>query len=272
MKTGNHNDLLIRNMLYSCVDKKQRGNEQYVYEHSLGYIVSGQVNLETNIDTVICQAGQLGLVKKNQLIRSQKIPPADGSGFKAVNIILTQEILRMYSAENHIVPDGNYTGEPVQILADDPVIKGFFNSLLPYFDHPAQLTDRLIKLKTNEAIELLLQRNSHWKNMLFDFSEPHKIDIEQFMNENFKFKVPAAHFAQLTGRSITVFKKDFEKIFKTSPGRWLQKKRLEEAYYQIKQQGRKPSEVYLDVGFENLSHFSYAFKNEYGISPSLLTS
>ncbi len=32
--------------------------------------------------------------------------------------------------------------------------------------------------------------------------------------------------------------------------------------------GEKPLNVYLQVGFKNLSHFSTAFKKEYGIPPS----
>jgi len=36
----------------------------------------------------------------------------------------------------------------------------------------------------------------------------------------------------------------------------------------IKEKGSKPSDVYLEVGFEDLSHFSYAFKNAFGVAPS----
>jgi len=68
--------------------------------------------------------------------------------------------------------------------------------------------------------------------------------------------------------SLASFKRDFEKVFKTSPGLWLQQKRLSGAYYQIREKGRKPSDVYLDVGFENLSHFSYAFKKAFGVASS----
>ena len=116
----------------------------------------------------------------------------------------------------------------------------------------------------------MLQIDPSLKNFLFDFSEPGKIDLEAYMNQNYTYNVSTAQFAKLTGRSLASFKRDFEKVFKTSPGHWLQQKRLSEAYYQISEKGRKPSDVYLDVGFENLSHFSFAFKNAYGVAPSML--
>ena len=37
----------------------------------------------------------------------------------------------------------------------------------------------------------------------------------------------------MSGRSLTTFKRDSKKIFKTSPGRWLLEKRLQQAYYLI---------------------------------------
>jgi AraC-like DNA-binding protein len=37
-------------------------------------------------------------------------------------------------------------------------------------------------------------------------------------------------------------------------------------------QKRKAADIYLEVGFENLSHFSYAFKKQFGYSPSMVTS
>jgi AraC-like DNA-binding protein len=46
------------------------------------------------------------------------------------------------------------------------------------------------------------------------------------------------------------------------------KRRLQEAHYLIKEKGQPPSDVYLELGFEDLSHFSFAFKKTYGVAPS----
>ena len=90
------------------------------------------------------------------------------------------------------------------------------------------------------------------------------------MHKNFHFNVSLKRFAYLTGRSLATFKRDFEKIFHLSPSRWLLQRRLQEAHYRIREKGAKPSEVYLDLGFEDLSHFSFAFRKKYGIPPSRL--
>jgi len=268
--TEDKNHIAVNNLLYSCEVEKCRGNEQFVREHALGYLIAGESQFFTNEGMKTAAAGSIGLVRRNQLIKSIKIPPAEGGEFKSINIYMSQEFLRRYAVDNKIQQVGRYTGDQIIPMPADPFLVGYFNSLLPYFSHKVQPSEAMSELKTKEAVELLLRINPDLKYFLFDFSEPYKIDLEAFMNKNYMYNVPAEQFAKLTGRSLASFKRDFEKIFNTSPGQWLQKKRLAEAYYLITRKGRKVSEVYLDVGFENLSHFSYAFKKAYGVAPSLV--
>ena len=52
-----------------------------------------------------------------------------------------------------------YKGGPMKVLDPDPFLKGYFDSLIPYFAHPEQLKSSLAEVKTREAIELLLRRS-----------------------------------------------------------------------------------------------------------------
>lgn len=210
MKEQHNRDLWLAGILYSCVDERQRGHEQYTADHSLGYIIAGSVHLETAQGIHVIEAGSMGLVRRNQLVKSLKVPPSSGA-FRAINIIFSQDMLRQYSAAHHIQTTGPYTGSPMVLLPHDPFIKGFFDSLLPYFENPEQSSHSLSRLKSEEAIALLLRNNPLWKDFLFDFSEPYKIDLETFMQQHFTFNVPAAYFARMSGRSLAGFKRDFEK-------------------------------------------------------------
>ena len=106
--------------------------------------------------------------------------------------------------------------------------------------------------------------------MLGTFSEMGKIDLEKYMEEHFMYNLPLERFAFLTGRSLTTFKSDFKKVFNNTPGKWLTEKRLQLAYHKLSMEKQKITDVYHSVGFENLSHFSFAFKKAFGHSPSSL--
>lgn len=87
---------------------------------------------------------------------------------------------------------------------------------------------------------------------------------------HFHYNLPVEKFAGLTGRSLAGFKRDFQKIFGMAPRHWLLEKRLKEARSLIESKNKKPSAIYLDLGFESLSHFSYSFKKKYGKAPTAL--
>ena len=123
-------------------------------------------------------------------------------------------------------------------------------------------------LKVKEAVHLLLYTMPAIAELLFDFSEPYKMDLEKFMLSNFHYNVPIEKFAILTGRSLAGFKRDFQKLFGMAPRQWLQERRLTEARHLIESKNRKPSAIYLDLGFESLSHFSHSFKKKFGKNPT----
>jgi AraC-like DNA-binding protein len=259
------------NILYSCAYQKEQSSEQFIPEHSLGMILSGESQYFTNEGILVMGEGKIGFARRNQLVKKVKKPAPNGDPFKTITIILDQNSLHQYAAENNIPRQSAYKGKAMIDLTGNVFLKGFFDSLLPYINNPKKLTPAIATLKTLEAIELLLQMDDFFQNLLFDFQEPHKIDLEAFMNQNYKYNVSLQNFAKLTGRSLSTFKRDFAKIFNASPEKWLQHKRLEQAHYLILKGKQRPTDVYLEVGFENLSHFSFAFKKHYGLSPTELT-
>jgi AraC-like DNA-binding protein len=46
---------------------------------------------------------------------------------------------------------------------------------------------------------------------------------------------------------------------------------LQEAGFLIEQKQQNPADFYLDLGFEDLTHFYFMFKKQFGHSPSRIT-
>ncbi|GAB3804596.1 hypothetical protein GCM10028819_36380 [Spirosoma humi] len=262
------NLILQHNILYSRGYQKAQRSEHYFPDHALGIMLSGESHYFSNEGTFVMTEGTICLMRRNQLFKKLKKTGPRGEPPSLISLFFDQNALHQYATENNIVKQGAYKGQAMIDLTDNVFLKGFFDSLLPYIDHPQKLTAKLAALKTGEALELLLQAGASFQPFLFDFQEPYKIDLETYMNHHYQYNIPLSSFAKLTGRSLSTFKRDFTKIFDTTPDKWLQTKRLEQAHYLISQQALRPSAVYLEVGFENLSHFSTAFKKKFGVNAS----
>ena len=254
---------------YSCYYTRNREGEQFVPEHVFSYQIAGTMTMNDGLKQTVFNPGDFRFIRRNNLVKFVKIPPPNGD-FKSVSVYLDQQTLRNFSMEYGFKATAHYAGDPIMVLPPQPLYKSFMESIVPYQSADITIDDKLQDLKVKEAILILLQSNPVIKDILFDFNEPGKIDLEHFMEKNFHFNVQLKRFAYLTGRSLATFKRDFEKIYHITPSRWLQQRRLQEALYLIKEKGKVASDIYLELGFEDLSHFSFAFKSKYGVAPSRL--
>jgi len=251
---------------YLSVERKEK--VCFWNHHTLVLQVSGQFRLETTAQTIGMTAGDMLLIGKNQLGTITKTPLAGGN-YETIIISLQEDLLRKIALEDKIEPVQKYIGPPNIRVPVNEFLQGYFQSIVPYARRTsAALTEEMGILKIKEGVRLLMNALPGLRNFLFDFSEPHKIDLERFMLSNYQFNVPVEKFAQLTGRSLAGFKRDFRKTFNAAPRRWLQEKRLVEAKHLIEQKRQKPSSIFLELGFESLSHFSSSFKKKFGKAPS----
>jgi AraC-like DNA-binding protein len=239
--------------------------EAFVTDHIFSYIISGTNEVWLGEKKYVFSAGDFRFFRINQLSRYVKSPV--GGSFKSVAVHIDQATLReMGDLYGQVDYEGHRPGGAMLIMPDS-LLKGFVDSLIPYLQQ-GQPDERIVALKTRELILLLIQNDPVFKNILFDFSEPGKIDLQAFMNSHYRHNVSIDRFAFLTGRSLSGFKRDFEKLYQISPSRWLVQKRLQEARFLIEEKHEKPSDIYLDLGFEDLSHFSFAYKKSFGYAPN----
>ncbi|RFM27005.1 helix-turn-helix domain-containing protein [Deminuibacter soli] len=264
----NPSEILPGVIFYAYLSTMRKENVAFLSHNTLIMQVSGQFTLETAGQTISMRRGQLLLVGKNQLGQITKTPLPD-EDYETIVISLREDLLRTIALEEQVSIRHKYNGPSNILIPPNDFLHGYFQSIMPYVRNPAErITNDMGMLKVKEGVKLLLHAMPALSDLLFDFSEPHKIDLEKFMRINFHFNIPVEKFAQLTGRSLAGFKRDFNKIFGTSPRQWLQERRLQEAKHLIEKKHRKPSSIYLDLGFESLSHFSHAFKKMFGKAPS----
>lgn len=162
-----------------------------------------------------------------------------------------------------------YTNEVAYfVIENDDYMGSFLNSLsILHLDNSAYSAN-LLEIKFEEIMLYLLAK---YKGAFEDFLHslisnevsPFKNVIESNVYSNLKLE----EIAFLCNMSLSTFKRHFTLEYNEAPGKWLQDKRLQRAKDLLQEGVLKPSDIYVDAGYNNLSNFSIAFKNKFGISP-----
>lgn len=265
LKTLNYSGIFL-----SCYSDYSEKCIHATPEHVLVYVYSGEQIIEDRNKRIKVKAGQCVFIRRNHQLTMYK-NSFGNEHYKGISLTFNRNVLReFYSTldktllpKKVVVSDKNVFA--IEQRAD---ITSLFESLTPYFDQQIQPSEAVVHLKLLEGIYALLNNGTVFYPLLFDFTEPWKIDILDFLNEHYKDDLTIEQIATYTGRSLATFKRDFKKISTLTPQKWMIKKRLEAAYVKLKEERAKVQDVYWEVGFKNPSHFSTAFKKHYGVSPS----
>ena len=252
----------------SCYYKSSREGENYVVDDVLQFQLSGLLILYDGKKAYPSAAGGLRLVRRNRLMKYFK-EPEEQRPFQALSIHFDLDFLKTFALDYPVVRGANGKAqEPVIDLKTNLLIEGYLKSILDFEKTGALKDPAMADAKLREGLLLILKSNPQLAAVLFDFSQPYKIGLREFMEENYAFNVKIDRFAYLTGRSLATFKRDFQSEFGVSPRRWLTTRRLEQAYKILSTPELTVSDIYMDLGFEGLSHFSHAFKRKYGVAPT----
>ena len=250
----------------SCYFGPQISPEQFIAEHFFLFLIKGTMTGYDGQKSYTMKPGDYCLARKNHLARYHK--QKDEGQFEKVVMVFDEVFLADFKRKYNISMQSSDLKDAFVVLKKNQLVPNFINSLEIYYDENGKIDKVFSQVKREELLLILLKTNPGSASVLFNFDSPAKADLEAFMNRNYKFNVSLERFAYLTGRSLSVFKRDFKEIFSDTPSHWLIRKRLDEAYFLIHKKGKKPTEIYLDLGFEDLSHFSFVFKKKFGFNPT----
>lgn len=241
------------------------------HSHVLVYVHSGELEIDERGKITRLHKGDCAFIRKDFSVRMTK-QAWNGEQFKAIFLMFTTRFLRsIYSTlDRNTIPKDAMRDEIslCKLPSNRPDIVSLFESMTPYFDSAVRPTDELLQLKMTEGLYVLLNTDKNLYASVFDFTDPWKIDLLDFMERNYRNDMSLKEIANYTGRSISTLKRDFKKCSRLSPRQWLIRRRLEAAREQIRKGGGKVSEICFDVGFKNLSHFSKIYKATYGLPPT----
>ena len=234
------------------------------------HVLSGRKTWRTSERSWTLEKGQTLFIKKGACVLHQDFKDDFCVLVFFVSDNFIRDVVKEVAGQLSGQVDNDALHKTAMIVNGDITLAAYFQSMLAYFTGIEKPAETMLTLKLKELIvSILLGGNNpdlaaYFQSLVKSAAPP----LPQIMEANFCYNLGLEDFAKLSHRSLSTFKRDFQKYFNQPPGKWLLQKRLDYSSVLLKNLALNVSQVALDCGFEDLSHFSRAFKDKFGVSPA----
>ena len=161
------------------------------------------------------------------------------------------------------------TSSPYFLIQKDNFIIHFINSIQQIYGLNQTISQKILELKFEEIMLYLADkyRQSFFVYLHSLLINERELSFKMVIEKNLYTSLNIDEVAFLCNMSLSTFKRKFIQLYQESPGKWFQLKRLNKAKKLLLNNEATPSEIYMDFGYDSLSNFSTAFKNQFGYSP-----
>jgi len=157
----------------------------------------------------------------------------------------------------------------VQSAASE-LVKQYFEGLKHIFKYEEGLSEELLVLKLKEIVLLLLrtEKSEAMSQIMRSLFSEKTFSFKEVIEANICEPASLERLAALTHHSLTSFKKEFKRIYNTTPGAYMIEKRVERVAQLLEYSEDSISGIGYECGFASPAHLSRVFKDKYGISPT----
>jgi len=188
--------------------------------------------------------------------------------YRSILLFFSNEDVLKFIRKHELTPPKSKTYYSTYSFNYDSFIKKFAESLLDLSEHPKEFQSRILYAKFEEIMLYLIEiRGVDFLYSIINSNINHNQKFIQTIKSNHLNKLTIKELSFLCNMSESKFKREFKKYFKSSPSKWFQEKRLKHAAFLLQNKATRPSDIFLEVGYETLSNFIQAFKTKFGQTP-----
>ena len=254
------------NIFDYCSSKEIAKQQIILNQHTFSFLMKGNKEVVFNNSTLSIDNSKFLIMKSGHCLMTEKLSSAQN--YRSVLLFFSNDVLLKFIRKNELNRKESNVYKSVYSFKYDEFIERFVNSLLDISKLSKNIQKRMLEVKFEEIILYLTEK--YGTEFLYSFSEKSNDTSQKFIQTvetNWMSKLTLKELAFLCNMSVSTFKREFEKYYAESPIKWFQNKRLEYAHHLLNKEQKKSSEIYLEVGYENLSSFIQAYKSKYGITP-----
>ncbi len=238
-------------------------------EHAVIVVLEGEKRFTSPTQEVHVKKGDILFIQRGFYLMSESIHEA----YKSLVFFFDEKLLKEFVGLHPELFSGkgkNFQEQyPILLLKSDDNFEKFIQSIFPYFHSREELKNHFLRLKFQELLLHLLEldQSKQLRAILYALNKGEKVDLSFLMNSYYLKPLTLHELARLSGRSLSVFKRDFQEEFNSSPALWLKNKRLEYSDFLLRNSTKNVSEISTEIGYESVSHFIKSYKEKFGMTP-----
>lgn len=251
---------------------EQKPRNIFVTEHTLIFVSKGAKVFRFPDKEIVVEAGKAIFLKRGCYLLCESI--ADHSHYESISIFFNESTLRNFWLSLNISdtkPSGSSTENSEMLILDmSPALEGFRDTILSCFSYEGSFLEQLLTMKLQELLLLLLDTPiaPELKTFFSEIFDESRTDPEYIVSENMLTPLTLEDYARLSNRSLSSFKRAFQRKTGQTPGNWILENRLNHARMLVQATGKTISEIGSESGFNNVSSFIRSYRTRFGTTPA----
>lgn len=258
----------VGSIIDQCIVTAGERGTFFLEQHLLYVVLGGSVKLTCGRQSWTVGKNEMILLRRAQSVSYEKQGSEETGLFESQLFAINDELLKDFLTSQQVVIPAMTEEYGAQVSPMSERLVAYCWSLAPYFNDPSQVNPGLLRLKVMELLYNVMDCSKNIFRQMLQLRQPVKTDIHRVVEENYTSPISLDELAYLSGRSLSSFKRDFQDIYGESPARWIREKRLAKAHEMLRSSSLSVADVAYSLGFENPTHFSRIFKQQYGYAPS----
>lgn len=245
--------------------------------HAIGYIIRGDKYIYDGDNCLHAKRGEIFFMGKG--MHHVENVSEKFSHFEQMTFYFSSEELKQIITNFGITYNLKITNEHccsncknsnTLVVQSPSFLKSFFSGAVDYlYDENFAHDQAAENIKMTELIyHIVSQQDDCLKYKVISCIDLEKNSFEQVIYTNTFNDIPIGSLAKMCNRSLTSFKKEFSRIFNTSPHQWFLHQRLSHARLLLISTRKSIAEIGTECSFPNTSHFIKLFKRSYHQTPA----
>ncbi len=237
----------------------------FVSAPTMVFVQSGTKHLGYGEERVTVSPGQVALPGRGLHLMTEVVE--DAQPYRSILVSVREALVRRLAERHDLRGRTSQDAPGFEVIDAERYLHAFF-SQLPSLAESAP-DPRILAMRVEEAFVAMqsIPGLQFWKTAARDLESDPDARFRELVERHGGTALALEELAVLSGRSLSSFKRDFQRLFGQTPGQWLRQRRLRAASELLRRQGINVTEVSLRLGFASASSFIRAFQREYDATP-----